>query len=57
MREPADLTRIQRFMRGLAEAARGEMRVYLTGGATAVLHGWRPSTIDIDVKLRPGSSV
>ena len=53
MREPADLTRIQRFMRSLAEEARGETRVYFTGGATAVLHGWRLSTIDVDVKLLP----
>jgi hypothetical protein len=25
----------------------------LTGGATAVLLGWRPTTIDVDVKLEP----
>ena len=53
MREPADLDRIHRFMRELARRARGEGRVYFTGGATAVLLGWRPSTIDIDVKLVP----
>ena len=28
-------------------------RVYLTGGATAVLHGWREMTIDIDLKADP----
>ena len=27
--------------------------MYLTGGATAVLLGWRESTIDIDVKFIP----
>jgi hypothetical protein len=27
--------------------------VYLTGGATAVLSGWRDATIDIDLKLVP----
>ena len=32
-----------------------EGRVYLTGGATAVLHGWRESTIDIDIKVVPDS--
>jgi hypothetical protein len=53
MREPADLSRIQRFMRALGDGARESSRVYLTGGATAVLHGWRPSTIDVDVKLVP----
>ncbi len=31
------------------------IRVYLTGGATAVLYGWRESTIDVDLKLVPDS--
>ncbi len=35
-----------------AEVAR-EARVYFTGGATAVLIGWRPSTIDVDVRFVP----
>ncbi len=30
--------------------------MYLTGGATAVLHGWRASTVDIDLKLDPEPS-
>lgn len=53
MREDADLTRIQQFMRALGEHAREPGRVYLTGGATAVLHGWRGSTLDVDIKLVP----
>lgn len=53
MREPADLNRIQRFMRALGPEARGETRVYFTGGVTAVLHGWRASTLDVDVKIVP----
>ena len=53
MREPADLISIQRFMQRLGNAARGESRVYFTGGVTAVLHGWRASTLDIDIKLVP----
>ena len=40
-------------MRALGESARHQARVYLTGGATAVLHGWRVSTIDVDIKLIP----
>jgi hypothetical protein len=35
-----------------AVAARGT-RVYFTGGATAVLHGWRGSTIDVDLVFVP----
>ena len=53
MREPVDLTRLHRFIRALGASARESARVYLTGGATAVLHGWRASTIDIDVKFVP----
>jgi hypothetical protein len=45
MRELADSTRIERFMRELGRAVDVEGRVYLTGGATAVLHGWRDTTI------------
>ncbi len=29
----------------------------MTGGATAVLHGWRASTIDIDIHLGPDSDL
>lgn len=31
--------------------------MYLTGGATAVLEGWRSSTIDIDVRFEPDSDL
>ena len=40
-------------MRALGQAARGEARVYLTGGATAVLLKWRPTTIDVDLQIVP----
>ena len=54
MRALADPERIQRFLRRLGESApRASCRLYLTGGATAVLLGWRPSTIDVDLSLRP----
>jgi hypothetical protein len=55
MRELADSSRIERFMRELGRTARHEGRVYLTGGATAVLYGWRESTIDVDIKMIPDS--
>ena len=53
MRALADADRIRRFMRALAQAARTDARVYFAGGATAVLLGWRASTIDVDVTLVP----
>lgn len=31
------------------------MRIYLTGGATAVLEGWRASTLDVDLRIEPES--
>ncbi len=55
MRRPVDAQRIQAFMRALGAEADRPGRVYLTGGATAVLVGWRDSTIDVDVKFEPES--
>jgi hypothetical protein len=55
MRRLADAERIRRFMRALGDAADVPARVFLTGGATAVLVGWRASTIDIDIKIAPES--
>jgi len=53
VRELADLERIRRFMRALGAEADGESRVYFTGGATAVLLGWRLMTIDVDIAIMP----
>jgi hypothetical protein len=53
MRALADSTRIQEFMKALGRAADRPAQVYLTGGATAVLYGWRASTIDVDMKMVP----
>ena len=53
MRELATGARIREFMRQLGAAASVDTRIYLTGGATAVLFGWRDSTIDVDLKIIP----
>jgi hypothetical protein len=55
MRRPVDRERVLRFMRALGAEADVETRLYFTGGATAVLLGWRTSTVDLDVKLEPES--
>ncbi len=55
MRQPLDRDRLLRFLRALGAEAESETRLYLTGGATAVLLGWRTSTIDLDIKLEPES--
>jgi hypothetical protein len=39
--------------RRFGRTASGPTRVYLTGGATAVLEGWRGSTVDIDLRFEP----
>ena len=51
MRQPVDADRLRKFMRALAREARGPVQVYLVGGSTAVLEGWRQSTIDVDLAL------
>ena len=40
-------------MQALGRLSRGPGRVYFTGGATAVLKGWRDATVDVDLKLDP----
>ena len=44
---------LQRLMQALGAAAAGDTRVYFTGGACAVLLGWRGSTIDVDLQIVP----
>jgi putative YhbY family RNA-binding protein len=55
MRELADAHRIRAFMRAVGARAESECRVYFTGGATAVLEGWRGATIDADILVVPDS--
>lgn len=55
MRPLADSARVRAFLRELGREADSEARLYLTGGATAVLEGWRATTIDVDIKLWPES--
>ncbi len=44
-------------MRALGRAADEDGACFLTGGATAVLLGWRDATIDVDIRLAPDSDV
>ena len=53
MRAETDRSKLEAFMAALARCVRGGGCIYLTGGATAVLHGWRAMTIDIDLKPDP----
>jgi hypothetical protein len=53
VRLATDKSKIESFMVAMGEKVRGPGRIYLTGGATAVLHGWRPMTIDIKPEPEP----
>src|SRR6266404_6137041 len=53
MRRKVTAETLKRFMQELAGAARSPGKVYFTGGATALLLGFRDQTIDIDLKLDP----
>jgi hypothetical protein len=55
MREAVTEPRLRAFMRAIAAEAREPGRIYLTGGASAVLRGWRDSTIDVDITIIPES--
>ena len=55
MREIADRERIGAFMTALARHATADVDVFLVGGTSAVLVGWRATTIDVDLVMRPES--
>lgn len=55
MRAPVDERRIRELAHRLGRVPRAPVRIYLTGGATAVLEGWRASTIDVDLRFEPES--
>jgi len=55
MREPADAHRVRLLAVELGRVVPPKTKMYLTGGATAVLEGWRDSTVDIDVRFEPDS--
>jgi hypothetical protein len=55
MREAVTEPRLRAFMRAIAGEAREPGRIYLTGGASALLKGWRENTVDIDITIIPES--
>ena len=53
MRSTIDPQKIEQLMSVLGKEARGSGSVYFTGGASALLIGWRSSTVNIDIRLDP----
>jgi len=50
-RRKADAATIGQLMEALPRRVSKPATVFLTGGATAVLHGWRATTDDVDLKV------
>jgi hypothetical protein len=55
VRPDADRARIERLLAALGRRLRRPHTVYLVGGTTAVLEGWRESTVDVDLRPEPDS--
>jgi hypothetical protein len=53
VRRRADAASVRTLMEALGHLATGPVTAYLVGGATAVLEGWRQTTVDVDVLLEP----
>jgi hypothetical protein len=53
MREAVTEPRLRAFMRAIAAETRESGRIYIAGGASAVLRGWRSSTLDVDITIVP----
>ncbi|NJR43039.1 MAG: hypothetical protein HC767_10650 [Akkermansiaceae bacterium] len=56
MRQLVDKARLEKFLEAFGNALGKGGKIYLTGGGSAVLHEWRESTIDIDIKAMPEPS-
>jgi hypothetical protein len=55
VREVATADRIRALLAGLAAAAAPGTAMYVVGGTSAVLVGWRESTRDVDLVIHPDS--
>ena len=53
MRTPATAERIHTLLEAFGRAAKSPGCVFLTGGSSAALIGWRPTTVDVDLKFDP----
>ncbi len=55
MRALTGRAQVEGFMRRLGDEVNHDTTVHLVGGASAVLLGWRETTIDIDLTVTPES--
>ncbi len=54
-RKDADRQRIERLLHELGRRVRDPHTVYLVGGASAVIEGFRETTLDVDIRPEPDS--
>lgn len=55
MRPDVDDARVRQLLDALGRRVRTAHTLYLVGGSSAVVVGWRPSTRDVDMRLEPDS--
>ncbi|MGF1574431.1 MAG: DUF6036 family nucleotidyltransferase [Cyanophyceae cyanobacterium] len=53
MRSDVNPEKIDRLMQALGREAQSPGCIYFTGGTSALLLGWRNSTVDVDIRLDP----
>jgi hypothetical protein len=53
MRPLADADRIREFLARLGDEVRDPAHLWLVGGSSAVIEGWRSSTVDVDLRVEP----
>ena len=53
MRDLTTLERLNTFFDRIQRGVRDQVSIYLTGGACALLKGWRETTLDIDFIFEP----
>ncbi|MGQ0679724.1 MAG: DUF6036 family nucleotidyltransferase [Actinomycetota bacterium] len=55
MRELTKVEVVEELMKSIGQAVTEPTNVYFTGGVTAIFHGWRETTIDVDFTMIPES--
>src|SRR5438309_834142 len=53
MQRSVNRSKLEEFMNAIGRRAKTPGIIYITGGSTALLLGFRDQTIDIDIKLDP----
>lgn len=53
MRQLTTSERVECLMREMGRGVQSDGSIFFTGGATAVLLGWRETTVDVDLKADP----